>query len=75
MKKIETTSPNFITESFNLLREYIGNTERIVYIDTISHSRYLKDIYMSVKGIKYRIRMEQGYYDPCSFVYDIKLVG
>jgi hypothetical protein len=75
MTKIETTSPNFITESFNLLREYIGNTERIVYINTISHSRYLKDIYMSVKGIKYRIRMEQGYYDPCSFVYDIKLVG
>lgn len=74
MNKIETASPNFITEAFNLLRAYVS-TEHITYINTVSHSRYLKDIYMSVKGIKYRIRIEQGYYNPCSFVYDIKLIG
>lgn len=73
MNSYKATSPNFITVAFELLRAYTNSTptEHIVYVNVVSHSRYLKDIILVAKGVKYSIRMEQGYYNPCSFMYQI----
>ena len=73
MHNYKATSPNFITVAFELLRAHTASKpeEHITYVNVVSYGRYLKDIIMIAKGIKYRIRMEQGYYNPCSFMYQI----
>ena len=73
MNTYESTSPNFITTAFDLLRIYTASSinEHITYVNIISHSRYMKDVLMIAKGTKYKIRMEQGYYNPYSFTYQI----
>lgn len=75
MNKYESSNPNFITTAFELLRRHTSSKpeEHITYVNVVSHGRYLKDIIMIVRGIKYQVRMEQGYYNPCSFMYQISI--
>lgn len=75
MNSYESFNPNFITTAFELLRKYTSSkpSEHITYVNVVSYSRYLKDIILIAKGIKYQIRMEQGYYNPCSFMYQISI--
>lgn len=72
MNRYTSSSSNFIATALQILKIYISNkSSKIIYISTITHSDYLKDVLLMSDGIKYRIRMEQGYYDPCSFMYQV----
>lgn len=72
MNKYTSLSSSFIATALSILRTHISNkSSKIIYVSTVTYSDYLKDIILMSDGIKYQVRMEQGYYDPCSFIYQV----